>query len=167
MPRITAEPTILSISDEPGIQGYIERFSTAVTERPALFATALEKLGGAATADTVELSTLEYATPHLAVSEEDLIWTYFTYRYDRYVEYDEATEKGMGRDEAYQEQLAQHLKTQTTKVMTGKMTSINRATSDAGENRNAARRASLGYFIGRAIQWQGQQENGKRLPSAG
>src|SRR6266568_1931598 len=124
MTRITSEPKIQSLTNEPAVEGFIERFDAAIAERPAAFATALETLGAAATAQTVAIEDEEHSTTHLAVSEEAMIVAYFKHRYDRYVEYDEATEKAIDKDAGYKELLAKHLDQKSVPVMTGKMSSI-------------------------------------------
>jgi len=166
MAAISSEPTFVLLSDDPGIQGYIERFGAAIAERPAAFATALEKLGEAATAATVNLTAENDGALHLAVTEEDLITTYFARRFDRYIEYDPDTERGLNEDADFQALLTKHLATSNSLAKTGKMTTVHTGAPDAEAKRNAVRRASLAYFISRTALWQARQPS-DRLPSAG
>jgi hypothetical protein len=163
---IDTEPQLIATTDDPAKRGYIERFDAAISERPADFVAALERLGEVATANTMDLAAANDGALPLAVTEEDFISTYFARRLDRLTTYDTATEHGLDTDPSFKELIEKHLEQTNTLAKVGKMTTIHVASPNAESKFNAVRRASLAYFLGRAAAWHAQQSSNS-LPSTG
>jgi hypothetical protein len=172
---IRSEPTIQAdaedqhVQENPVIQEFIDHLQTSIAEHPKRFADALFVLGAAATTESIAIKDVRYEAGKLPITAADLIVGYFSKRFDRFALYDPETESALSSDESFKELRDKHLTLTGKMVMTGKMSNKNIANPSAENARNAARRATLDFFITRRLAWAAQQaaEAPEELPSAG
>lgn len=102
-------------SGDPVVTGFIQAFEDRCLHSPEAMLTALNRLGAAATADTVSLKDLrQTGRPELptaldgTMSETDIITSYFSYRFSETHGFDPRTEDRLDKDEQFARLLRAH-----------------------------------------------------------
>lgn len=164
-PRFIFEPSTHPAGTPEALDASEASFCVLAIERgirdnPDVYQRALEVL-----AATAETKPLDSYTPSEAGSgdtseAERLLAEYFKKRYDKDVEFDEATERAISQDTQHTSRLQQSARATGYSVTTGVMSHTQRTHPDAERLRDRARISRLASYVALVIGWQ---EERKRL----
>ncbi len=143
---------------------YIEQ---SIRDNPEAFQKALNRLGDAATAGTLDLSAIDTELTTLEQGASGLLTKLFSKRYDMQIEYDDATEQALAADKGHRELLEKHRNIKSINSTIGPMKHEIVANPAAEPARDAVRRSRVAFYLARAIELQPQQTIQAQLPSAG
>ena len=89
---------------------------------------------------------------------EDLLAEYFRRRYDKRVEFDDATEEALRRDRQHTEHLGRSSRATSYVITKGAMSHTQRSHPEAERLRDITRVSRLGHYVSRVLAWQEEQE---------
>lgn len=144
----------------------LKSLQRSITQRPETFMRAFTELGEEATSDFYGIKDEEILTREVSRDPKDLIKEYFRKRDDRYVEFDEKSDEAIYGSAEFK-RLSNISKSKiSSSVKVGAQRTETRAHPEARKASDDVRRYIFGEYIGRAVLWKSQQEEGKRHRSA-
>lgn len=144
----------------------LKSLQQSIARRPETFLRAFTELGEDATAESYGLKDEEILTRQASRNPQNLIKEYFQKRDDRYVEFDDESDETIYGSAEFK-RLSDISKSKTsTSIKVGAMRTEVRANPEARKASDDVRRHIFGEYIGRAVLWKAQQNEGKIHRSA-
>jgi hypothetical protein len=144
---------------EPGSTAERVRYiEGSIRDNPEAFQHALERLGEAATAGTLDLSAIDTELTTLEQGASGLITKFFSQRYDMDIEYDKDTEDALAADPSHAGLLQKHHDVRSINSGAGVMKRELLPNPAAEPLRDAVRRSRLAFYLARTLALQPKEE---------
>jgi hypothetical protein len=164
------QPVFIIDKDETHGEMRLSAFEAELNKNPGRYLSELHRLGSLATAETVEYADYgqQPERSELSNTPESFIKEFFTYRYDKTLEYDDATETALAQDDQWKELVKKRRDIPGASV--SKHGAVRKESAEAVPIRDQMRFKRLEFFISRLALWQDQRAElrgrNNKLPSA-
>lgn len=148
------QPTFTIEDDGEFAELRLKSLENDIYKKPRIYTALIERLGATLTDGTIAVSEQPQYSETVSNNAAHRLREFFTLRFDRLIEFDDATETFIARDEQYRELLQVHRSSANRDVKLGVQKKGSLPDPNAEPARDKLRRKRLELFVGRVAQWQ-------------
>lgn len=160
------KPTFTIEDDGEFAELRLRSLENDIYKRPRVYEAVLGRLGAVLTADTIAHDDRRTHSEAVSNNPAHRLHEFFTLRFDRLIEFDDASEQAISQDETYNELLAGHRASKNKAVKLGIQKTGTQPDPNAEPMRDQLRRKRLELFIGRIADWNATQSHAKTVSRA-